>query len=102
MKIEFYTDEKAKGTRSRKRMGHREINLSDYIDKGPVIECLRLDTGGKNSQYAYITMKFEVAKVDEEKDEVLREEEMTTTLLPPSDASKSELPSFGEDSSDDG
>ena len=49
VKIEFYSDEKSKGARSRKRMGLREINLSDYINKGPVVECLRLDTTGKTS-----------------------------------------------------
>lgn len=72
VKIEFYSDEKAKGTRARKRMGSREINLSDYINKGPVVECLRLDTGTKNSQLAYITIKIEVARLDEEKDVALR------------------------------
>lgn len=97
VKIEFYGDEKAKGTRNRKRMGFREINLCDYIDKGTVVECLRLDTGEKGSELAYITMKFEISRLDDEKDEILRQEEMTT-IFPGKNVSASGL--VGDDSSD--
>lgn len=35
-KVELYGDEKGDKHRDRKRIAGREINLCDYIDKGPV------------------------------------------------------------------
>ena len=83
LKVEFYQDEKAEGHRSRKRMGVRELNLSDYIGKPPKFECLRLDLNNK-TQYVYLTYMIHVTDdLTSDGGEEVREAEETTFLGAP-------------------
>jgi hypothetical protein len=84
-KVELYADEKGDKHRDRKRIAGREINLTEYIDKGPIHETLRLDNS-KNTQHVYLTFMVHVTSdlsLGEDDEEVVREAEETTMMAPP-------------------
>ena len=60
-------------------MGRRELNLVDYIGKGPKWECLRLDDN-RQTQFVYLTVMVHVSDDNEEgdDDEMMRQAEETT------------------------
>jgi hypothetical protein len=93
MKVEFYSAAKGEKHRDRKRVGSREINLCDYIGKGPTVECLRLDNSRSNQQI-YLTYSVHVTD-DLNDEEDVREAEETTIMMP----SKKMNESDGEDDS---
>ena len=80
MKVEFYQDEKAEGHRARKRLGKRELNLSDYVGQPIKFECVKLDLNNKTS-HVYLTYMIHVTDdLNSDDDEEVREAEETTFL----------------------
>ena len=60
LKVELYANENAKAAHAnRKRIGTKEINLSDYIDKGMVTECFRMHSDNKTDN-VYLTVSIQV------------------------------------------
>ena len=59
LKVEFYGADDKAGKRNRKRVGLRDVNLCDFVGKGAVTQCFRLDTD-KKSQNVYLTVKIQI------------------------------------------
>ena len=65
LKVELYGEKNSKAAHSnRKRIGTREINLSDYIGKGTVTECFRMHTDAK-TDFVYLTISIQVLTKEE-------------------------------------
>lgn len=60
LKVELYSEQSAKAAHAnRKRIGTKEINLSDYIGKGAVTECFRMHSDAKTDN-VYLTVTIQI------------------------------------------
>lgn len=64
LKIEFYDSEKGSKHKDRVRVGMKELNLSEYVGRGPVVECHRLDFTRVTDQI-YLTVRIHVTTKQE-------------------------------------